>query len=101
VRKWKDTDGAYIWQRAMSAGQPDTLLGFPVHETPDMPAVAADSHPIAFGNWKRAYTLVNRPTRLLRDPYTNKPYVGFYTTKRLDGDVVNDEAIKLVKVAVA
>jgi HK97 family phage major capsid protein len=67
-----------------------------------MPVKAASSLSVAFGNFKRGYTVVDRVgTRMLRDPYTNKPYVGFYTTKRLGGGVVNSEAIKLVKFAVA
>jgi HK97 family phage major capsid protein len=101
VRKWKDIDGAFIWQRSIAAGQPDTLLGYPVEESADMPDIAANAYPVAFGNWKRGYVLVNRPTRLLRDPYTNKPNVGFYTTRRVDGGVVNSEAIKLLKIAAA
>jgi HK97 family phage major capsid protein len=101
LRKWKDMDGAFIWQRALNAGQPDTLLGYPVHEAADMPDIGADSFPIAFGNWKRGYVLVNRPTRVLRDPYSHKPYVGFYTTRRMDGAIMDSQAIKLLKVGVS
>ena len=71
-------------------------------EAEDMPSKAANSLSIAFGNFKRGYTVVDRiGTRMLRDPYTNKPYVGFYTTKRVGGAVVNSEAIKVVKFAAA
>jgi HK97 family phage major capsid protein len=76
------------------------LLGYGVTEAEDMPAKAASSLSIAFGNFKRGYTIVDRiGMRMLRDPYSNKPYVGFYTTKRVGGMVVNSEAIKLIKFA--
>lgn len=99
-RKVKDTTDNYIWQPALIAGQPSTLLGHPVLEVSDMPDVAANAFAVAFANWKAAYLLVRRVgIRVLRDPYTNKPYVGFYTTQRIGGDVVDSEAIKLLKVA--
>ena len=98
VRKFKDTDGNFIWRAGLTEGQPDTLLGYPVVEAEDMPDVAADACAIAFGNFERAYTLVERMgTRVLRDPYTNKPYVHFYATRRVGGAVVNDDALKLLK----
>jgi HK97 family phage major capsid protein len=101
VRKIKDADGQYIWQPGIAAGQPASLLGFPVVEFEDMPDIAADSLSIAFANWSEAYQIVDRQgVRVLRDPYTNKPYVGFYTVKRTGGDVLNFEAIKLIKFAV-
>ncbi|GAA4026960.1 phage major capsid protein [Sphingomonas rosea] len=100
VRKMKTTDGAFIWQPGMIAGQPSTLLGYPVIEAEDMPDIAASSLSIAFGNFKAGYIITERAeTSILRDPYTKKPYVYFYATKRLGGQVVNSEAIKLLKFA--
>ena len=102
VLKLKDTTGQYLWQPSLQEGFPIRLLGFGVVESEDMPAKSANSLSIAFGNFKRCYTIVDRiGTRMLRDPYTNKPYVGFYTTKRVGGAVVNSEAIKVVKFAAA
>ena len=102
VLKLKDTTGQYLWQPSLQEGFPIRLLGFGVVESEDMPAKSANSLSISFGNFKRGYTIVDRiGTRMLRDPYTNKPYVGFYTTKRVGGAVVNSEAIKVVKFAAA
>jgi len=98
IRKFKTTDGAFLWQPGLSAGQPDTLLGYPVVEAEDMPDVAADSLSVAFGNFRVGYLIAERTeTQILRDPYTNKPFVHFYATKRIGGQVVNSEAIKLLK----
>lgn len=98
VRKIKDSDGAYIWQAGLSAGQPATVLGYPVAPFEDMPNPATDSLSIAVADWREAYQIVDRiGIRTLRDPYSSKPYVEFYTTKRVGGDVVNFEAIKLVE----
>ena len=100
IRKFKTTDGAFIWQPGMAAGQPDTLLGYPVVEAEDMPDIAANSLSIAFGNFKAGYLIAERTeTNILRDPYSNKPYVHFYATKRLGGAVTNSEAIKVMKFA--
>ncbi|MBU6445038.1 MAG: phage major capsid protein [Alphaproteobacteria bacterium] len=100
VRKFKDSTGAYIWQPGGAAGQPATLFGYPVAEAEDMPDIAADSLSIAFGDFARGYLVVDRVgIRVLRDPYTAKPYVLFYTTKRVGGGVQNFEAIKLMKFA--
>lgn len=102
VLKLKDTTGQYLWQPSLQEGFPIRLLGFGVVEAEDMPVKAANALSIAFGNFKRGYTIVDRVgTRMLRDPYTNKPYVGFYTTKRVGGAVVNSEAIKVVKFSAA
>mgnify|MGYP000016822551 FL=1 len=102
IRKFKTTDGAFIWQAGLSAGQPDTLLGYPVVEAEDMPDIAANSLSIAFGNFKAGYLIAERTeTNILRDPYSNKPYVHFYATKRLGGTLTNSEAIKLMKFAVS
>lgn len=98
ARKMKDGDGNLIWQPGLSAGQPQTLLGYPVTENEDMPEIATGSKSIAFGDFARGYQIVDIVgTRVLRDPYTNKPYVHFYTTKRVGGHVVDSEAIKLIE----
>jgi HK97 family phage major capsid protein len=100
IRKFKTSDGAFLWQPGLVAGQPDTLLGYPVVEAEDMPDVAADSLSIAFGNFKAGYLIAERTeTQILRDPYTHKPFVHFYATKRIGGQVANSEAIKLMKFA--
>jgi HK97 family phage major capsid protein len=100
VRKMKTADGAFVWQPGMVAGQPATLLGYPVIEAEDMPDIAANSLSIAFGNFKAGYIITERAeTSILRDPYTKKPYVYFYATKRVGGQVVNSEAIKLLRFA--
>ena len=102
IRKFKDTDGNYIWRPGLEAGQPDTLLGYGITEAEDMPAKAANALAIAFGDFGRGYLIVDRiGTQTLRDPYTNKPYVGFYVRKRVGGCVVDSEAIKLFKFAAA
>ncbi|AUZ06350.2 phage major capsid protein HK97 [Vitreoscilla sp. C1] len=101
VRKMKDGDGNYLWEKSFQAGQPSTILGYPVYEVAEMPDVAANALPIAFGDFKRGYLIVDRKgVVILRDPYTNKPYVQFYTTKRLGGGVDNPEAMRLLKCAV-
>lgn len=98
IRKFKTSDGAFLWQPGLAAGQPDTLLGYPLVEAEDMPDVAADSLSIAFGNFRAGYLIAERTeTQILRDPYTNKPFVHFYATKRVGGQVSNSEAIKLLK----
>ena len=102
VRKLKDSDGAYLWQPGIAAGQPSTILGYPVASFEDMPDPAQDSLSIAFGDMREAYQIVDRMgIRTLRDPFTSKPYVGFYTTKRTGGDVINFEALKLVRFSTA
>lgn len=101
-RKIKDTTNNYIWQPSVAAGQPSTLLGYAVTEAEDMPDIAANALVAAFADWKAAYTIVDRVgIRTLRDPFTNKPYVGFYMTKRVGGAVIDTAAIKLLKVATA
>ncbi|WP_375402056.1 phage major capsid protein [uncultured Sphingomonas sp.] len=100
IRKFKTADGAFLWSPGLTAGQPATLLGYPVVEAEDMPDVAANTLPIAFGNFRAGYLVAERTeTAILRDPYSNKPFVGFYATKRIGGAVVNSEAIKLMKIA--
>ena len=98
IRKFKTSDGAFLWQPGLAAGQPDSLLGYPVVEAEDMPDVTADSLSIAFGNFRVGYLIAERTeTQILRDPFTNKPFVHFYATKRIGGQVANSEAIKLLK----
>lgn len=98
IRKFKTTDGAFLWQAGLVSGQPNTLLGYPVIEAEDMPDIAGNSLSVAFGNFQAGYLIAERlETRILRDPYSNKPYVQFYATKRLGGCVSNSEAIKLLK----
>lgn len=100
VRKWKDTDGRYIWSDPITQGQPAFLLGYPVETDEEMPDIAANSFPIAFGDFQQAYTIVHRPgVRMLRDPFTAKPKVLFYCTRRVGGGVHNGEAVKLLKIA--
>ncbi|WP_425543028.1 phage major capsid protein [Alteraurantiacibacter aestuarii] len=99
VRKLKTTDGAFLWQPGMVEGQPDRLLGYPVIEAEDMPDVAAGEFPIAFGNFKAGYLIAERSaTQILRDPFTNKPFVHFYATKRVGGQVLDSAAIKLLRI---
>jgi len=102
VRKFKDADGNYLWQPALAAGAPSTLFGYPVTEAEDMPDIGAGAFPIAFGDFNRGYLIVDRQgVRILRDPYSAKPYVLFYTTKRVGGGVQNFDAIKFLKMATA
>jgi len=98
VRKLKDSDGAYLWQPGIQAGQPSAIMGYPVASFEDMPNLGANSLSIAVADWREAYQIVDRVgIRTLRDPYSSKPYIQFYTTKRVGGDVVNFEAIKLIR----
>jgi HK97 family phage major capsid protein len=98
IRKFKTADGGFLWQPGLTAGQPDTLLGYPLVEAEDMPDIAADSLSIAFGNFRAGYLIAERTeTQILRDPFTHKPFVHFYATKRVGGQVSNSEAIKLMR----
>lgn len=98
VRKIKDSEDNYLWRPGITSDKPDTLLGYPVEYDDHMQDLASDSYSIAFGNFKRAYLIVDRMgVRLLRDPFSNKPYVSFYTTKRVGGGIQNFEAVKLLK----
>lgn len=99
IRMLKDTEGNYLWRPGLELGQPSTLVGYGIAENEQMPDIVADAKAIAFGNFKRGYIIVDRiGTRVLRDPYTNKPYVGFYTTKRTGGMLADSQAIKLLKI---
>lgn len=100
ARKLKDADGRYLWEPPASGQAAATLLGFPVVEAEAMPDIAADAHAIAFGDFRRGYLVVDRiGVRILRDPFTAKPYVLFYTTKRVGGGVQDFDAIKTLKFA--
>jgi HK97 family phage major capsid protein len=100
IRKLKDGEGNYLWQPSAVAGEPATLLGYPVHEAEDMPDIAANSYSVMFGDFQKAYLIVDRAgVRVLRDPYSAKPYVLFYTSKRVGGGVQNFEAVKALKFA--
>lgn len=99
IRILKDSEGNYLWRPGLELGQPSSLAGYGVAENEQMPDIAADAKAIAFGNFKRGYTIVDRiGTRILRDPYTKKPFVGFYTTKRTGGMLVDSQAIKLLQI---
>jgi HK97 family phage major capsid protein len=102
VRKLKTSGGDYIWAPPAGAGQQATLMNFNVVESEDMPDIAADAPAIAFGDFQRGYLIVDRMgIRILRDPYSAKPYVLFYTTKRVGGGVQDFDAIKLLKFGVS
>jgi HK97 family phage major capsid protein len=98
IRKFKDAEGNYLWQPPLAAGRAATLIGFPVTEAEAMPDLGKDSLSVAFGDFRRGYVVVDRTgLRVLRDPYSAKPYVLFYTTKRVGGGVQDFDAIKLLK----
>jgi HK97 family phage major capsid protein len=97
VRKLKDSDGRYVWQPGVS-GEAATLLGYPVTEIEDMPDIGTGNSAIAFGDFRRFYLITDRQgARVLRDPFSAKPYVLFYTTKRVGGGVQNFDAVKVMK----
>ncbi|PZU77755.1 MAG: phage major capsid protein [Sphingomonas sp.] len=99
ITKMKDGDGRFIWRESLSVEQSPTLLGSPVVIDENMPDVAPDAIPVAFGDFARGYLINDRVgVRVLRDPYTNKPYVMFYSTKRVGGGVLDPNAIRLMKV---
>lgn len=99
VRQLKEsTSDNYLWQPGLQAGQPDRLLGFPVVLSQDVPALASNSLSMAIGDFAEAYTIVDRlGIRVLRDPYTEKPYIKFYSTRRVGGGALNFEAVKFFK----
>ncbi|WP_420812360.1 phage major capsid protein [Pararhodobacter oceanensis] len=102
VRKMKDGDGRFLWSDGLAAGEPARLMGYPVLIAEDMPDIAAGAHAIAFGDFQAGYTIAERPDlRVLRDPFSAKPHVLFYATKRVGGDVTDFKAIKLLKFAVS
>ena len=98
IRRFKDADGNYVLQPARELGQTASLLGYPVTEIETMPDVGANAFAVAFGDFAKGYLIVDRAgVRVLRDPYSAKPYVLFYTTKRVGGGVQNFDAVKLLK----
>ncbi|RWR32631.1 phage major capsid protein [Sinirhodobacter populi] len=100
VRKMKDADGRFLWSDGLAAGEPARLMGYPVLIAEDMPDIAAGSYAIAFGDFSAGYTVAERPDlRILRDPFSAKPHVLFYASKRVGGDVSDFAAIKLLKFA--
>jgi HK97 family phage major capsid protein len=100
LMKLRDAEGRQLWSSGLQAGQPDLLMGYPMLEMEDMPDIAANSYSIAFGDFRRGYIIVDRTgVRVLRDPYSSKPYVLFYTTKRVGGGMGHFDAIKLMKFA--
>jgi HK97 family phage major capsid protein len=102
VRKLKDENGNYLWAPAATLGAPASLMGYPIAESEDMPNIAENAYAIAFGDFLHGYLIVDRiGVRVLRDPYSAKPYVLFYTTKRVGGGVQDFDAIKLLKFGTA
>ncbi|WP_374432314.1 phage major capsid protein [Tabrizicola sp.] len=102
VRKMKDADGRFLWSDGLAAGEPSRLMGYPVLVSEDMPDIAANAFAIAFGDFRAAYTIAERPDlRILRDPFSAKPNVLFYANKRVGGDITDFAAIKLLRVAVS
>ena len=102
VRKIKDTEGRFMWSDGLAAQAPATLMGYKVLVSEDMPDIAANSYPVAFGDFNAGYTIAERPDlRILRDPFSAKPNVLFYASKRVGGDITDFAAIKLLKVAVS
>ncbi len=102
VRKMKDADGRFMWSDGLQAGEPPRLMGYAVLICEDMPDVAANTYPIAFGDFASGYTIAERPDlRILRDPFSAKPHVLFYANKRVGGDITDFAAIKLLKIAVS
>lgn len=102
IRLLKDTEGNYLWRPGIELGQPSNLLGYGIAENEQMPDMAAGASAISFGNFKRGYYILDRMgTRMLRDPYTNKPFVGFYTTRRVGGMLVDSNAIKVLTMKAA
>ncbi len=100
IRKFKDTTGSYLWQPPATPTGRASLIGFPLLDVEDMPDISANSLSIAFGDFNRGYLVVDRAgVTVLRDPYTAKPYVLFYTTKRVGGGVQDFDAIKVMKFA--
>lgn len=102
IAKLKDNDGNYLWREGLTADEPARLLGRPVYIDEAMPDIAGDAYPIAFGDFMSGYIVNDRlGIRVLRDPFTSKPFVLFYTTKRVGGGVLDPNAIKLMKIATA
>ncbi len=102
IRKLKDADGRFLWSDGLASGEPARLMGYPVLIAEDMPDPTTDSFSLAFGDFGAGYTVAERPDlRVLRDPFSAKPHVLFYATKRVGGDVSDFAAIKLLKLGTA
>jgi HK97 family phage major capsid protein len=102
VRKMKDADGRFLWSDGLAAAAPALLMGYQVLICEDMPDIAANAYAIAFGDFRAGYTIAERPDlRILRDPFSAKPNVLFYASKRVGGDVTDYAAIKLLKFAIS
>lgn len=102
LRKYKNSEGDYLWQNAIAAGQPNTFMGYPVIEAEDMPTVGAGAFPLAFGDFKEGYLIADRVgMRITRDEITTPGFVKFYVRKRVGGKLRNTQAIKLLKIAAA
>ncbi|WP_310619679.1 phage major capsid protein [Flexibacterium corallicola] len=100
IRKLKDNDGNYLWQPSLVAGQPSSLLGYPLTDVGGFPDMTTGAIPIAFGDFKRGYKIIDRiGVRIIRDELTNKPNVQFYTTKRVGGGAENTECMKVIRMA--
>jgi len=99
IRKLKDSEGRYLWSDSLAPGDPAMLLGFKVVEANNMPDVAADAIPVLFGDFMSGYCIVDRSMSLLRDPYSDKRYVQFYSRKRTSGNIVDSNAIRCLKIA--
>ena len=102
MRKYKDTSGQYLWQPALTAGQPATFAGYGITEAEDMPAIGAGAFPLAFGDFREGYLIADRVgMRITRDEITSPGFVKFYVRKRVGGKLRNTQAIKLLKIAVS
>jgi HK97 family phage major capsid protein len=100
IMKLRDADGRQLWSSGLRDGQPDRLMGYPIYEMEDMPDIASDAYAIAFGDFQRGYLIVDRiGVRVLRDPFSAKPYIQFYTTKRVGGGADHFDAIKFLQFA--
>jgi len=102
IRKFKDGEGNYLWRPGLEAGAPNVLLGYPTVTDDNVEDIGAGNYPLYFGNFKRAYLIVDRfGIRVLRDPFSSKPHILFYTTKRVGGGIVMYEAMKTMKIAIS
>ena len=98
VRKMKDNQGRFLWMEGLQAAQPPLVVGYPVLIVEEMPDIGVDAHAIAFGNFRKGYTIAERPDlRILRDPYSSRPNITFFASKRVGGDVSDFAAIKTLK----
>jgi len=96
----KDADGRFLWADGLASHEPARLMGYKVLISEDMPDIANDAYAVAFGDFDAGYTIAERPDlRILRDPFSAKPHVLFYATKRVGGDVSDFNAIKVLKFA--